>query len=78
MTTADKCEQIVRRILDLANQQKTVGFEDDWGGNSVTLFEDGVHTHVGAPAMSWPEFVDALHAQLCHGRGLSFVGKAAS
>ena len=50
-----RCEQILRNILDRCNASRAfgggsdavVGFGPDWGGNSLTVFIDDSHTHVG-------------------------------
>ena len=70
VTTAEKCEAIMQKMLDLANDGMPVSIEADMGEHSMTVIVDKMHTHV--EARTWPQFVDALHAQLCEGTGLSW------
>lgn len=73
MTTSDKCEAIIRKVLELANEDKKVTFERDWGGNSITLFINNSHTHVGYDEGTFENFVDQLHNSLHGGPGLSWA-----
>ena len=60
-------------ILELVNQGHKVAFEEDWGGNSLTLFIDGAHTHCGIPENDFDSLVKSLHGTLVRGSGLSFA-----
>ena len=78
MTTADKCEAILRRMLELANtdpKETTVGICADFGDFTATVTAHGRHTHVGVPAPegSWELFVDNLYKALHGGPGLSWA-----
>lgn len=78
MTTADKCRSIIENILERCNKnpgshEAVIGFSDDWGGNSLTVFMDGSHTHVGQPGGTFANLVDSLHRLLVHGEGLSLA-----
>jgi hypothetical protein len=72
MNRRDKCEAILEKILELVNQGRRVAFEEDWGGNSLTLFIDGAHTHCGVKGNSWNDLINSLHSTLSGGPGLSF------
>jgi len=78
----DKCREIILAIRDLSRGTGDgpgesgygVSFTSDWGGNSLTVEIAGKgHTHVGDPDATDDELIEALHALLCRGRGLSFV-----
>lgn len=80
-TTADKCEAILRNIVDRCNASEdgspgkpVIKFAPDWGGNSLTLYVGDDHTHVGGAGADYPfdQLVDSLHDQLLEGRGMSF------
>lgn len=73
METPDKCVAILQRIIELANSGKSVSFEEDWGGNSLTVNVDGGHNHVGLPDCPFDLFVDNLYNSLHGGPGLSWV-----
>ena len=74
METPDKCVAILQRIVELANSGKIVSFEEDWGGNSLTVNVDGGHTHVGLPDNSFDLLADNLYNSLHGGPGLSWAG----
>lgn len=83
MTTQEKCEAILKEILRRCNDvdeavprmsPEIVGFAGDWGGNSLTLFMDGSHTHVGGhPDATWDDLIDSLYERLVNDRGLSLA-----
>lgn len=75
MTTQDKCEAIIRKIVELANTGKPVQFDDDWGGWSLTVSVGGAHTHVGISGQdgSFELLVENLCNVLYGGPGLSWV-----
>lgn len=73
MTTADKCEAIVRKIVELCNEGKPVGFEEDFGGNTLTIFVEKMHTHVGVPDGDFDLLVDNLYNSMHGGPGLSWA-----
>lgn len=86
MTTAEKCETILKNIVERCNDrlahptdgsgsgERVVSFAPDWGGNSLTLYIDDSHTHVGDSSDSFPfeRLIDQLHDWLLEGKGLSF------
>lgn len=87
MTTADKCEAILKNIVERCNDrlrnptqggsgsgERVVSFAPDWGGNSLTLYIGDDHTHVGASEPNYPfsRLIDRLYDQLLEGKGLSF------
>jgi hypothetical protein len=85
MTTAEKCEAILRDIVQRCNADDSedggpgsgkpvIKFGPDWGGNSLTLYIGDDHTHVGAAGADYPfeKLVDRLYDQLLEGKGLSF------
>lgn len=85
MTTAEKCEAILKNIVERCNAddsedggpgsgKKVVSFAPDWGGNSLTLYIGDDHTHVGMSGDDFPfeRLIDSLYDQLLEGKGLSF------
>ena len=82
MNTAEKCEEILKNIVERCNKdgegpgsgKPVVSFAPDWGGNSLTLYIGEDHTHVGDSSDEYPfeRLVDQLHDQLLEGKGLSF------
>lgn len=79
LTTADKCEAILRHILDKCNEKAetdpmgcVMGFGPDWGGNALTVWLEGQHTHVGYNGASWDDLINSLYNNLCKGVGLSW------
>lgn len=75
MTTPDKCEALIRRMVDLANEKGHVTFEQDFGGNSLTIIVGKDHTHVGYADAPFDLLVDNLYNSLYGGPGLSWVGE---
>ena len=72
----NKAREILKAILDLANSGKMVAFEADiWGDNTLTVYIDDAHSHVGVPASdgTFEVLLDNLHGLLVEGCGLSFV-----
>jgi hypothetical protein len=67
--------EIIQQILKLVNKGHTVSFEEDWGGNTITVFIDDKHSHCGVPDedFSFEQLVYQLHELLLNGRGLSFI-----
>jgi len=65
--------EILQKILELVNQGHRVSFEEDWGGNSITVFIDNRHSHCGLNDGSFDELVKSLHDLFVKGKGLSFV-----
>jgi hypothetical protein len=83
-TTLEKCEEIIRAILDRCNKQfeenessdVVIGFAPDWGGPSLTIFDKDLgHTHIGGfhDGARFEDLIDDLHAQLTRGAGLSWA-----
>jgi hypothetical protein len=87
VNTADKCEAILKNIVERCNAddpddpeggpgsgKPIVKFAPDWGGNSLTLYIGDDHTHVGdsSPDYTFERLIDRLYDQLLHGKGLSF------
>lgn len=64
--------EILMKILELVNKGHKVAFEEDWGGNSITVFIDDSHTHCGIPEGNFDSLVKSLHETLVRGGGLSF------
>ena len=63
---------ILREITRLCNEGRRVGFESDWGGNTLTIMIDTGHSHVGVPDGSEETLLTNLHSLLCKGSGLSW------
>ncbi len=72
--TNDKCEAILRKMLEFANSGQPVTLEDDFGDYSATIIVGGGHTHVGIPGEdgTWELLVDNLYNSLHGGPGLSW------
>lgn len=69
----NKEREILRKILALVNEGKGVAFEDDWGGNTITICVDNAHTHCGSPDGSFQQMVDDLCLALVQDRGPSWA-----
>lgn len=83
--TSKKCEEILRAIshectaqFEKREESESVFppvfvFEPDaWGENTLTVWKNGSHTHVGVPDGSFEQLVDSLHNLLVNGNGLSW------
>lgn len=80
-----RCEQILLDIVRRCNDRRknrldssiAVGFAPDWGGNSLTVFMDDSHTHVGGVGksddVSFEDLIERLHARMIDGEGLSLA-----
>lgn len=73
MTTEEKCKAIIEKITELCNEGKPVGFESDFGDNTLTILVDHSHTHVGVPDGNFDTMVDHLYDSLHSGPGLSWA-----
>lgn len=71
--TAKKSELILRQMLEIINSGKNITLEEDFGNNTLTIYVDKQHSHVGVPGGSFEQMVDNLHGLLCEGRGLSWA-----
>jgi len=72
MTTQEKCEAIVRRIVECANKDDRIAFERDCGGNTLTILFAQGHTHVGVPGGDFDLLVENLYNTLHGEPGLSW------
>lgn len=46
--TEKKCEAVLRLIVEIANKKGYIGFEEDFGENTLTIVVNEMgHTHVG-------------------------------
>ncbi len=74
MDTKAKCEAIVRRIAEICNDAGSITFEEDMGGNSLTIvIPKRGHTHVGYGDAPFDLLVNNLFNSLTDGPGLSWV-----
>lgn len=79
MTTSEKAEAIIKKITEICNKGENVEFEEDFGGNTLTIYiksPDGSncrHTHMGVPNGSFDILVDNLYNTLHGGPGLSWA-----
>lgn len=81
MTTAEKCEAILRNIVKRCNDAEAknptapaIAFGPDWGGNALTIYfgaEMQDHTHVGWGEGTFEKLIDGVHDLLIEGQGLS-------
>jgi hypothetical protein len=74
-TTAEKCKLILEKIVELANEGKPIGFEQDFGGWTATIAKGKMHTHVGIPGKdgNFDILVNNLYDLLIKGKGLSWA-----
>jgi len=68
-----KSEAIVQKMVELANDDRPVTFEQDFGGNTVTLYVGQNHTHCGVPDGAFELLVQNLYNSLHGGPGLSWA-----
>jgi hypothetical protein len=68
-----KAEAIIKKIIELANEGRVIRFEEDMGGNSLTIYIDELHTHVGCPESRFDVLLDNLYDSLTEGPGLSWA-----
>jgi len=77
MTTQEKCEAILKKMLEIVNEDLTketqITLCQDWGGNSLTLYIKDMHTHCGDPEDEWDVLVNNVYNALQGGPGLSFA-----
>ena len=73
METAEKCEAILKKMLEHANSGREVRLESDFGGNTVTICVGNSHTHCGVPDGGFDLLVDNLYNSLHGGPGLSWA-----
>jgi hypothetical protein len=75
LTTQEKSEAILRKLVELANEGKPIGFEKDFGNWTMTVTKGKMHTHVGIPGKdgSFDILVNNLYDLLIKGEGLSWA-----
>jgi len=78
MTTEEKCESILRLIVEVANKKGYIGFEEDFGGNTLTMVTNqnghiGSATHIGHPGASFEDLVDGIYNSLVGEPGLTWT-----
>ena len=56
----EKCRKIIQHIVLNCNAGKPVGFESDWGGNSLTVTVSDGHSHAGNENGTFEQLVDNL------------------
>jgi hypothetical protein len=81
--THKKCSDILACIVNQVNTVESekfayqhgasVGFRHDFGDNTLTIYVNGNHTHVGTPGGTFEELIDQLHNLLINGKGLSWA-----
>lgn len=75
--TDKKCREILEKMISLANEKGQIAFEEDFGGNTLTILlgqgNELIHTHVGVPDCSFEVLIDQLHGTLVEGCGLSWA-----
>jgi hypothetical protein len=78
--TKTKSISIIEKIVELANKGHTIRIERDLGGNTLTVYIDDLHTHVGVPEIMRDEedrhlfdiMVNNLYDVLVDNKGLSW------
>lgn len=81
--TDRKCAEIMAYIVNQCNEEHMdakgtkgplISFGPDWGGNSLTVYKNGSHSHVGnvSDDGTFEQLIDQLHDLLIAGRGLSW------
>ena len=80
MNTQEKCEAILKEIVRRCDDNRgtepdepVISFAQDWGGNSITLYVDGSHTHMGSHEGTFDQLINGLHDFLLEGKGLSLA-----
>mgnify|MGYP003421688912 CR=1 FL=1 len=74
MTTEEKAIAIIKKMLELANEDKPVTISEDWKQPfAATVSVGNSHTHVGCSESTFEQFVDGLYNSLHGGPGLSFA-----
>ena len=73
-STAEKCEAILRKIVEIVHKEDVDATlqADMWGENTLTFFLNNSHTHFGYPDCTFEEMIEDMHGNLCNGRGLSW------
>lgn len=69
----NKGRRIIQEIVNSVNQGHTVKFEEDWGGNSVTVYIDDRHTHCGLGEGSFDLLISDLYDLFVENQGLLLV-----
>lgn len=69
----NKEREILKAILHTVNNDMSMTFEEDMGGNTVTIIKDTMHTHCGVPDGSFDDLVNGLYRLLVKGSGLSWA-----
>ena len=72
MDDAAMCVEILKRIVAICNEGKVVSFEEDLGGNTLTIRVDDAHTHAGA-GDDFDVLVSNVYNSLHGGPGLSWA-----
>ena len=71
-----KSLEILQAIHDYVQEKEgnKLSIEADlFGANTLTIFKNDTHSHVGLPDGSFELLIDQLHALLIENRGLSWV-----
>lgn len=65
----NKEREIFQAIIDICNTSRNnrIMFSIDWGGNSLTVYSDGLHTHCGSPEGTYEQLINDLHGALVKG-----------
>ena len=78
MTTQERCEAILRKMIELANEGTGVAIDADMGDWTATVWkisqEGREHTHIGSPGFdgSFEDTIENLYNVLHGGPGLSW------
>jgi len=64
---------VIEAIRDLCNEGNKVMFEEDWGGDTMTVWINQSHTHVGVKEEGIELLIENLKNALIGGPGLSFA-----
>ena len=78
MDISKMCVEIVNKIIDLCDydekgNEQSVKFQTDFGNQSITVFINDIHSHIGAPECSRNELIKLLYTLLCKNTKLSWV-----
>lgn len=76
MSAEEKCQAILQKLLEAANQGKEVRLREDMGGMTLEIHLGKSHTHCGVPDGDWESLVDQLYNSLHGGPGLSWHTEA--
>lgn len=75
MNKEEKVEEIFKKIVKLCNMGRVFTIKRSAGGNSLTIFLDDYHTHIGdTTTKNIDVVINGLYNSLCKNNALSWAG----